>query len=103
MVGWVRNKADPNNLENILIAWILHQPPGNYHKFRSLPSGKTKVAVCEEVSKTNLEVKTLKIHKAPPLCSPEDSQAMEGSFHEAHDWVNNMGVGERGKDCENKV
>ena len=40
---------DPNNSENILIAWLQH--PGNYNKFRSPPSGMTKVAVCEEVSR----------------------------------------------------
>jgi hypothetical protein len=56
---------DPNNSENIIIAWLKH--PGNYAKFRSPPSGKTKVAVCEEVSKKINLANTLKIRKAPSI------------------------------------
>ncbi len=80
---------DPNNSENILIAWLKH--PGNYAKFRSPPSGKTKVAVCEEISTKIHLAKTLKIRKAPSVQSK--IQAMEGAFRDAHDWVNNTGVG----------
>ncbi len=80
---------DPNNSENILIAWLQH--PGNYSKFRSPPSGKTKVAVCEEVSKKINQANTLKIRKAPSV--QLKIQAMEGAFRDAHDWVNNTGVG----------
>ncbi len=80
---------DPNNSENILIAWLKH--PGNYAKFRSPPSGKTKVAVCEEISQKIHLAKTLKIRKAPSVQSK--IQAMEGAFRDAHDWVNNTGVG----------
>jgi hypothetical protein len=80
---------DPNNSENILIAWL--QKPGNYAKFRSPPSGKTKVAVCEDISRTIKQADTLKVRKAPTVFMK--IQAFEGSFRDAHDWVNNTGVG----------
>jgi hypothetical protein len=80
---------DPNNSENIIIAWLQH--PGDYNKFRSPPSGKTKVAACEAVSKKINQADILKIRKAPSV--QLKIQAMEGAFHDAHDWVNNTGVG----------
>jgi hypothetical protein len=80
---------DPNNSENILIAWL--KLPGNYNKFRSPPSGKTKAVVCEEVSRKINLARTLKIRKAPSV--QMKIQAMEGAFRDAHDWVNNTGVG----------
>jgi hypothetical protein len=49
------------------------------------------VAICEEISKKIKQANTLKVRKAPIV--QMKLQAMEGSFHEAHDWVNNMGVG----------
>jgi hypothetical protein len=76
-------------LEYIIIAWLQHQ--GNYNKFCSLPSGKTKVAVCEEVSKTINLAGTLKIRKASSV--QLKIQAMERAFRDAHFWVNNTGVG----------
>jgi hypothetical protein len=62
----------------------------NYNKFCSLPCRKTNVAVCEESSKQTKQSNPLKIRKAPPV--QMKIQAMEGSFHEDHDWVNNTGV-----------
>jgi hypothetical protein len=92
-IPWNRDGAkgddDPNNSENILIAWL--KTPGNYAKFRSPPSGKTKLAVCEEICRKILRAKTLKIRKAPSVQSK--IQAFEGAFRDAHDWVNNTGVG----------
>jgi hypothetical protein len=92
-IPWNRDghggEDDPNNSENILIGWLQH--PGNYNKFRSPPSGKTKAAVCEEVSKKIYLAKTLKVRKA--LSVQLKIQSMEGAFRDAHDWVNNTGVG----------
>jgi hypothetical protein len=49
------------------------------------------VAVCEEISKKIKQAGTLKIRKAPSVqCK---IQGIEASFREAHDWVNNTGVG----------
>jgi hypothetical protein len=80
---------DPNNSENIISAWLQH--PGNYSKFRSLPCGKTKLHICEQVSKKINLANTLKIRKAPSIMMK--IQGMEGAFCDAHDWVNNTGVG----------
>jgi hypothetical protein len=49
------------------------------------------VAVCEEISKKIKQANILKIRKAPSV--QIKIQVMEGSFREAHDWVNNTGVG----------
>jgi hypothetical protein len=80
---------DPNNSENILIAWL--QSPGNYKKFRSPPSGMTKIAVCEEISRKIDRAGTLKVRKAPSVVLK--IKAMEGAFRDAHDWATNTGVG----------
>jgi hypothetical protein len=81
--------SDPNNSENILITWLQH--PSNYQKFRSPPCGKTKMYVCEQVSKKIELANTLKARKANQVMMK--IQAFEGAFREAHDWVNNTGVG----------
>jgi hypothetical protein len=47
--------------------------------------------VCEVILKQIKQANTLKIHKAPSV--QMKIQAKEGSFREAHDWVNNTGVG----------
>jgi hypothetical protein len=92
-IPWNRDgrhgKDDPNNSENILISWLRH--PGNYSKFRSPPCGKTKIAVCQEVSTKIYLAKTLKSRKA--LSVQQKIQSMESAFRDAHDWVNNTGVG----------
>ena len=85
---------DPNNSENILIAWLQH--PGNYNKFRSPTSGMTKVAVCEEISRKINRARTLKVRKAPSV--QLKIQAMESAFRYAHDWINNTGEGVRERD-----
>jgi hypothetical protein len=49
------------------------------------------VVVCEEVSKKINVVNTLKICKAPYVLMK--IQSMEAAFPDAHDWMNNTGVG----------
>jgi hypothetical protein len=49
------------------------------------------MAVCEEISKKIKQASTLKIRKAPSI--QMKIEAMEANFRDAHDWVNNMGVG----------
>ena len=87
-------RQDPNNSENIIIAWLRH--PGNYNKFRSPPSGQTRVVVCEDVWKKIHAANTLKVRNAPSVLMK--IQYMESSFRDAHDWVNNTGVGVRERD-----
>jgi hypothetical protein len=52
-IPWNRDgregRQDLNNSKNIIIAWLWH--PSNYNKFRSSPSGQTKVVVCKDVCK----------------------------------------------------
>ncbi len=85
---------DPNNSENILIAWLRH--PGNYNKFRSPPSGKTKLVVCEDVCKKINAANTFKTRNASSVLMK--IKYMESCFRDAHDWVNNTGVGVRERD-----
>jgi hypothetical protein len=87
-------RQDLNNSKNILIAWLRH--PGNYNKFRSPPSGQTKVVVCKDVCKKIHAANTLKIRHAPSVLMK--IQYMESSFRNVHDWVNNTGVGVRERD-----
>jgi hypothetical protein len=49
------------------------------------------MAVYEEISKKIKQTNTLKIRKAPSV--QMKIKTMERSFCEAHDWVNNRGVG----------
>ena len=47
-VPWNKGPDDPNNSEAILYEWLTE--PGNYSKFRSAPSGKTKYSFCEIIA-----------------------------------------------------
>jgi hypothetical protein len=85
----VEGREDPNNSKNILISWLQH--PGNYNKFRSPPGGQSKVAVCDAVRQKIHAAKTMKSRTAPAVMMK--IQYMEQAFREAHDWVNNTGVG----------
>jgi hypothetical protein len=92
-IPWNHNgkegENDLNNSKNILLTWL--QQPNNYAKFRSLPSGKTKVGVCQEIFLKIRAANTLKSQK--PHSIQLKIQSLNHLFYVALDWVNNMGAG----------
>jgi hypothetical protein len=75
---------DPNNLENILIAWLCM--PGNYEKFRS-PLRKDQGGCLQRHKQKILDAGTMKIRKASTI--QQKIQSTEKLFCATHDWVLN--------------